>query len=295
MEGGKMGYSCMLRRENIVIYHSSDLTKVCLELSGKGCRQIERERLVPVETGWSGFFGQLLEMGGSFCRVDFALDDTSNLLDLDVMIQAVHDGLCVSRLIHCKPHDDLRLANGKREGRGIQFGSRSSSYCVRVYDKSLEQMARRKAETDVAGIRVEIEAKKKMSDALVRAFISDGPIAINRDLHARLRFVEMPMGRDTNRARWPECEWWIDFLDRCGHARVRMAQKTRTLADIAAAFEMQWGPWLACLMQSPAFGKCWLNGVVERGCARITEKHHDFQEAGLPDNTNKAVSAFPIN
>lgn len=257
-EGGVMGYSHTYRRGAIAIFHSPARNQVCLQLSGKGCRQIEREGIV---TDWRAFLSRLLKAECSICRIDWALDDGGGLLDIREMVSAARAKHYRSRFQVVRSMEALRGSSGA----AILCGSRKSMFYVRIYEKADKQRARR-------WVRVEVEAKDQQADVLAQEYIMHGAAAVQGDLLSRIAFCT-PSGKDTNASRWPVAPWWKEFLGGAVPARVRVAQDNKTLDHYAHIIERQYGPYLTLLMESPQYGRLWLLKVIEAGRARTTDKH----------------------
>lgn len=276
---GKMGYGERLMRGHISIYHDGIGDTVCADISGQGCRQLEAEKNFTSGQDWQKFFAELVRARCQFPRVDWAFDDFANKLDVAAIIENVESGHCTTRLRKFKHTTILRASDGQTMGLSAAFGSRTSEFSVRIYDKLLERAAKRRPSERTQWVRMEIETKNKQALALVKVFITEGPVAIQRDLHARLNFRMPPAEKqDSNKSRWPSAPWWSSFLNDCEKSMVTVAPTVITLDDIAQNIEIQWAPNLALLMVSPRFGNDWLQKVLARGERRWDERHWDLLE-----------------
>jgi DNA relaxase NicK len=278
MNGGKMGYTRMHRRDKIEILMDDAGNRVCAELTGQGCRQLERELQFSAEWGWPEVFRDLRVSGANFARVDWAFDEKIGILDTAVIARNVSQGHCCTRFRTVAPTPFLRPRDGSVIGHKIAFGGRYGDMRVVIYDKAQEQAAARHKLVDYEPgpwIRVEVTAKGKQANALVEAYIERGSAAIAADLRERITFRE-PNGNDTNRSRWPVCEWWTRFLSGAKGARIAATEPPRGLDHYARLIELQYAPWLAVLLRSRRYGPRWLESVRASGEVRWESKHTDL-------------------
>jgi hypothetical protein len=108
----------------------------------------------------------LVRVGASITRIDFAIDVHSSGFGPDDFAALVD-----SETLRPKSRKRLRWhsQDGKRNtGVTVQFGSRQSERCMRVYDKAAEQ----KATGDV--IRYELELHGRRARAVARAMVQYG-------------------------------------------------------------------------------------------------------------------------
>ncbi len=278
-EGGRMGYSYTLRRGSVVMYQSRDGNRVCVDLSGAGCRQLEKDRGLNTEEDWQKFLGGLVSAGASFPRVDWALDDQAGLLDMAIIMESVRAGNFTSRFRTVKALDVCRGVDGPE----IRCGSRNSESYVRIYHKGLQLAAQRKAVIGKSSVRAEIETKDRQAAALVRQFMALGAPAITSDLLARLAF-RIP-ARSRNKGRWLFAPWWLAFLGTDNPARVVVVPQKRSVADDAAWIESQCIPAIARLWESADYGPSWFSRRVSEYRERQTQHQrecHHTEAVGRP-------------
>jgi phage replication initiation protein len=148
----------------------------------------------------------------------------------------------------------------------VEIGKRVSDLFVRIYDKAAEQ--------GISGqwVRVEIEAKRERARALVALVACDGLSAVASILRGYVDF-KLPSGADSNKRRWETAPWWDQFLRGVGEQRLTMAPRgPRTVAQVAASIEHQYGPWLAVLAALED-GQELVAGILERGPRRWKAEH----------------------
>lgn len=199
------------------IFYDGNGGTVHVQVTGKGCRQLEQRGVLDNSCpeigyvgGWRGFFEDLLEHGCRFARVDFAFDDMTGLLDLDEIKESLEEGYFTG-----KAHKSSEISQrGRRQevtGLGFLVGSRQSQMCARIYDKHLEQAAQHKPSPE-HWVRVELEAKQERAAALVHRYVQVGEQAVADALYSWLDFKE-PDPFNQNKARWDTCSWWGKFLN----------------------------------------------------------------------------------
>lgn len=156
-------YDAALRLENgRVDWHTEKMEQgVMVTLTGRDLAGMR-------EAGFSD--RALLEFihktGGQTTRIDFAIDVIDGSVTPDEFGAVVDGGELQAR-------SKKRLRWSSKDGNGeeavtVQFGSRESERCLRVYDKAKEQ----KVSGDV--IRFELETKGRQARALVRSMVAHG-------------------------------------------------------------------------------------------------------------------------
>jgi len=169
----------------------AEVRGVLVDLPGRACAAMG-DALLP-------FLEWCVERG-HVARIDFAMDDRSGLFSPQTIVDAWDSGAVVSRW---RAYKELRTAakGGELLGHTVYMGSRSSDAVVRVYDKALEQKR-----PGMRWVRLELEAKGKLSHALAAKVLEHGGAAVVGQLNRRVRFVEP--GTDSNKRRWQPAAWW---------------------------------------------------------------------------------------
>lgn len=212
----------------------------------------------------SGFESQALiaafvSVGMSFTRVDFAMDDKSGILNLDVVVSAVKQKSFVSRW------KKWTHIENESDGRSINLGSRSSQSYLRIYDKAREQ--------DVEGhwIRVELELKDERADAAIHELL------IETDWGAKvaswlLGHVDFKVcGSDTNKSRWHTVGWWAEFVGFVQKSRIITPKSFKTIENVIEWLTDQCAPslfvvWAACGSQK-------IQAMIDAAAVRLNAKH----------------------
>lgn len=179
---------------------------IWLEMSGQGCRNFESYGSGDYGALFSEVFNNPDEM--NITRLDVAFDDHEGLLNQSVVCDDARNGDYVSRF------DSWSVVYGSG-GDSVTFGSRSSDFLVRIYDKAAERGY-------IDGrhwVRVELQLRRERAEGFL---MSDGELGdtFRGVLHNYLRFVDEPAGFDSNRWRWPLKRYWSDLLDGIGKIQI---------------------------------------------------------------------------
>lgn len=187
-----------------------------IEFSGTGCRAWES---CNPSSNWEDFIFKMLSCYPSlhFARLDIACD-TFELLSGKLLAKYTWAGKYISRWR--KPHCDV--------GVGIcvvYFGSNKSDFMLRIYDKTLERLARG-VEQDVPSgwIRLEFQLRNKAAQSFLRSWKETGDISVTffGILRNQLMFVsEVPDRENRNQGRAHVVRWWSKLLANAG--RIPMA------------------------------------------------------------------------
>ncbi len=185
-----------------------DITEVCVDLSGKGCRTLEF--LNNCEFDWFNFFLDFKEDFESrdchISRLDIACDDFGGILNMPVLERYTRERkfVCKSK---CEPWGTW--------GRKIEIyhGSEKSDRFIRIYDKALEQGY---PEGIAHWIRCEFQFRNEcaMSFLLNWYNIKDIGVCYSGVVNDYLRYVTKSTLDMTgqNYSRLITCGFWHDFI-----------------------------------------------------------------------------------
>ncbi len=295
VERGRWFYARSLRRGHVSIFYDGNGGVVTVDVTGQGCRQLESENVleVPCEEngwrgGWRGFLGDLQDLGCTFPRVDWALDDTEGRLNLETIEATWKAGNCASRFQKMEPRTSY-TREGVLVGHTLNFGSRKSNMFVRIYNKQLERLAKGEEVPHAHWTRTEIEAHDRAADALVKKFVQQGPGVVAAVLRHYLDFKEA--GADGNLCRRPTCDWWLRFVAWAEKVPVGIGAAARTLDGAARALWQQWSAVVALLMAAPSHGPKWFASLLEHGETRWKSTHITMLSASL--SSSEPVQPVP--
>jgi len=173
---------------------------IWLEMSGQGCRTFE--------TYGSGDFEGLFALARAdpvnihITRLDVAFDEFTELFDINKICEYTKNEYFTSRIKNYK----AIFSNG---GNSVEFGSRMSNVLIRIYDKAAE---RGYDNSKFHWIRCELQLK----DCNALGFANKAEaIGIQETYLGVLKnyLLFREPSTDSNKRRWPICDWWYKFLD----------------------------------------------------------------------------------
>lgn len=180
------------------LQHSGDF--IWLEMSGQGCRSFE--------SFGSGDYEGLFELVRSdpqnihLTRLDIAFDDMTGVFDINTVCDE-------TRAEHFVSRTSTYQAIYSNAGNASYFGSKKSNVFIRIYDKASE---RGYDGEKFHWVRCELQVK----DVNARGFVEKLAYTDLRDLYLGVlkNYLSFRVPTDdSNKRRWPEAEWWSEFLD----------------------------------------------------------------------------------
>lgn len=206
---GRYFYKKRLMYDGINIYYDGldDDMGVCVELSGKGCRNFEKLG--------TGDYNELLSYivanpdDLNISRLDLAFDDFDGLLNFDVIVEHINSKNIVSRFRRFKVINEYANDDNFYDSTTVYCGSNKSDTLFRIYDKRAEQ---ERSDID-HWVRFEIQLRDDNAASFANLFISGNSLGslFVRVINNYLRFV-VPCDNDTNKSRWQTADWWFNFL-----------------------------------------------------------------------------------
>lgn len=204
---GSKGFSHRMYWNGVSIHYCTDKENlnygwVWLEMSGQGCRVFETHG----HGDYSKIFQIVLDHPDDcrLTRLDVAYDDTKGVLDIDQICDQ-------TRQEHFTARSKVHEAIYSNKGNSAYFGSKSSNVLIRFYDKAKE---RGYSEDQIEHwVRCELQLKDVNAFGFVRKLdersLQDLYSGVLRNY---LSFKDENPG-DSNKRRWPESDWWTQFLD----------------------------------------------------------------------------------
>lgn len=296
---GGDGYKKQCMRGNVRVYwDGNEGMGVHVKLSGKGCRQVEDEKIV---TNWVDAMRGVLDWeGANFTRLDVALDEREGLVDVAECERLLRDQCVVSKFEKCRPGGDVNIKLGKIvDGMSLTFGAATSSLRVRIYDKGAEQG------TFDQWTRVEVQARggdsprksvekpnqsakpgKAMN--LARAIVALGDVsAAVGVLRNSLDFKQKGTGDVEHRYRWKTCDWWDKVLGLWEKLSLWTAPAGRTILDCQNWLEDQVAPTMAMLYDYYGGNMRHFVRIVKMGKKRMGPRHDGILSAAR-------ISSVPV-
>lgn len=210
LEGkGRYFYKDRLYFDGINIYFNGlkENMGVCVELSGKGCRNFEQLGL--------GDYMELFNIIScnrddyNITRIDVAYDDFDGVLDFETLVEDLASENYVSRFREFKVERTYSKIDEKRS-ICIYFGSKKSEIMFRVYDKRAEQ---KRFDLD-HWLRFEIQLRADRASIFVDQLIAGNDLnklficVINN----YIRFI-VKSDTDTNCSRAEMAGYWSKFVE----------------------------------------------------------------------------------
>lgn len=197
-----------------------------VQMSGQGCRQWETY----FGDQWDALIEELLNHDAKISRIDLAVDDIRYHDDkpyfkVGDLIKRAKKGLCRSKWRSAQPTEKIKLADGSSHGKTIYYGSPTSKMQLRIYEKNFERVNAGKEleEGLTAWNRIELQLADDRAQTTAD-FITKGTTTgeiIFGILSHYINYVDD--NGDSNKARWPISEFWLDFLNDA--AKLRLASK----------------------------------------------------------------------
>lgn len=207
---GRYFYKDRLYFEGINIYYNgfNDDMGICVELSGKGCRNFEQ-----LGTGdYMEVFSYINANKGdlNITRLDISYDDFDKLLDFDYIENEIKKGHYLSRFKKFKVEREYSK-NADKRSFCIYFGSKNQSDTLfRMYDKRAEQMR-----FDIEHwVRFEIQLRNDRANCFLQLLVSGNELGklFVGVINNYIRFI-VPSDTDTNLSRAKTADFWLKFLE----------------------------------------------------------------------------------
>ncbi|MFT8309956.1 MAG: MobT family relaxase [Sporolactobacillus sp.] len=202
---------------DIFIMVSPDEQKgVLLELKGRGCRQFEGF-LLAQHRSWFDFFMAAMDEGGIFKRLDLAINDKADILDIPQLTEKCRHEECISVFRSFKSYRSgelIRREEKEAMGHTLYIGSLKSEIYFCLYEKDYEQYAKSDIPIDEAEVknRFEIRLKNERADHAILDLMAyhDAERTAFSIINRYLRFVDKVENK--RRSTWKMNENWAWFI-----------------------------------------------------------------------------------
>lgn len=197
-----------------------------IELTGGGCRQFE-SILEAQDRSWIEFFRTCKENGGQFTRVDVAINDYEEYLDIPELVYKVLKQEVVCDMEVYELHMSGKFSNREKTGCTLYLGSKSSDMYFCFYQKNYEQAKKKKIAVEDVDIinRYETRVKNEKAESLIGAFCEMNNLGelVMGLISGKIRFID----QKDNIRRWdcPTNEKWRKFIGSVDG--IRLAMKPR--------------------------------------------------------------------
>lgn len=263
---GFYGYSEQLFYEGIHIYFGGTSEMgVCVELSGRGCRNFEHFGTGNYEEVFSYI---LCNSGVNITRLDVAYDDFNRHLDFDKLIYDIRNENYVSRFREFELRSTFSK-DPKKRGFSFYCGSSQSEIRFRIYDKRVEQQAFDQVES---WIRFEIQLRRDRAAVFIDMFLSGKEMStlFSGVVKNYLRFI-IPSG-DTNLSRCATAQYWVDFLGSVDKVSLFFPDLDYSESRLEAYVKSQCSG--VCVTYISLFGfEAFVNMILSRSTLKLNPKY----------------------
>lgn len=302
-EKGLMRYRRQMRYGKIVVLWDGidDNMGVHFVMSGAACRQFESY----YHFGWHRFLNDIVvKYSGQFSRIDAAIDDFKGYFTVRAMVCRVKRGEVSSRFKMAKNEESIRIEDGSTMGQTIYFGSKKSDLQVRIYDK-LEERKAKGIEIE-EGLEVWVRTELQMRNARAQAFAfcvirsySNGQKELENNVGHIVAgvlknsiIVRTRNKGDSNKRRWPVCEWWDEYLGEVGKISLADKAPDRTIEQTKKWFENQIPRTFAKIYLAMSQDDEYIKKLILKGYGKLSESDINqidsylkrFKEEGSEDD-----------
>ena len=255
-----------------------------LELKGKGCRQME-SYLLAQHRSWYDFLMDALLEGGVMKRLDLAINDMAEILDIPELTEKCNHEECISVFRSFKSYRSGELVKSREQdrygmGNTLYVGSLKSEVYFCIYEKDYEQYVKYEIPLEDTKIksRFEIRLKNERAYYAVRDLLTyhDAERTAFDIINRYMRFADKEV--DKRRSEWKTNERWAYFIG-SDRGRLKLTTKpepyslTRTLNWISRQVAPTW----KVLQQiDDTNGTTYLKDVLNH--AKLTERHKKLIE-----------------
>lgn len=210
-------YDSCLSFANINLHSSITHSNILIDMSGQACRQYEEYMDRVQGWHWYKLISFILEIGGTFTRIDLALDIfDSSTPSVRVIQDYVKRGQLSTKSYRFMEINSGRISDGKLTGFTLYIGS--SPQILRIYDKKQERIDNFGEVVDVEKwVRWELELTGKKAVEVVFKISSGKPLnsIIKGILSAHYSFKTKPKNDSDlhNKNRLSNMRWWDKFVE----------------------------------------------------------------------------------
>lgn len=275
---GFYSYSEHYHYGDIFILTSQELEKgILIELKGKGCRQFE-SFLLAQGRSWYDFFMDCIIHKAVFKRIDIAINDKADILDLKELSKKAINGECISsfRSFNNVRSGELKTRHEKEDmGNTLYIGSLKSEVYFCIYQKDYEQYIKQNIPLEDAIIKNRFEirlknerAEKAIYDLLTHYDVEKTAFSI---INRYLKFVDKE--DDKRKADWKLNSKWDFFIGNNREAlKLTSEPEPYTLERTLKWLKHQVAPTLKTLQEvDTILDKKMLPKIINE--AKLSDKH----------------------
>lgn len=264
LDRGNYGYKRQVANGNVRIYfEGKEDMGIHVQLSGQGCRQIEES----LQGDWLTLFKKIIDVEGTFTRLDLAVDDFIGLLDIEKIQKKTKRKEYVSRFTNWEIRTSCKNDSDKY-GKSVYFGSAKSDIRLRFYDKAAEQELE-----NLHWVRTELQLRNERANVAIQLYLTGKSIGeiVAGVLKNYIRFVNP--SSDSNKWRWKTSKFWDEFIAGAEKLKLTMGQKKKTLDDVCAWINKTVSPSLALIVMASEGDLSVIEKMIIEGRKRLRPKH----------------------
>lgn len=262
VDRGMLGYKKQEILGNIkLLSDGNENMGIHIIISGQGCRELESR--YPETSNFLEFVERFLSMGAKFTRIDYALDDYFNFLDLKVIEEHLKKGHLTTRYRKYKK-DFSAAIGGDKLGETLYIGTRTSSSIIRIYDKQLEQ------NTDYSWNRLEFETREDICEKCIKYLLQTREVESIVNIIANYVDFKEYNESDSNKSRWKSCDWWTSFLNCVKKVKLGTTKILRTIEDKKEWLLKQVSPTLSAVLQAEGGDMDFIFKMIRYGETKIS-------------------------
>ncbi|OQO71678.1 Cro/Cl family transcriptional regulator [Enterococcus villorum] len=186
---------------------------ILIQLSGQGCRQFEAFLEAQGRT-WFDFFYACFDYRAKFTRVDLAINDYREYLNIPVLLNKIDRQELISRFEVYEFNGSGSISKKKRGGVSIYLGSKKSLFYIAFYQKNYEQAKKLGIPVEDVPIknRYELRFKDERAMDAITHYVESGMLSelLLGILNDYLCFTDKRP--DVSRKYWPVNKKWQHFI-----------------------------------------------------------------------------------
>jgi phage replication initiation protein len=250
-----------------------------ISFTGKGCRQYEAFK--GTDHCWYSLFHHVLSIGGSFTRLDLAVDNVDGALDLDRLIdETTIKKNTQSQFRKWGVNESGSLSNKiDSTGKTLYVGSPKSRVKIRFYDKLVERFPEISNEqlANFHWVRCEIQCMAERAHEAVKHLLTGieiGELTVSI-LNNYFRLIN---SESQNKSQCSTQEWWQAWLTTTEKIRLTTAKVLKFVNNSIEHLLRQYSATFAMCKRFLGVSSFhdFVSELVETGEPRLTKKHLDI-------------------
>lgn len=277
--GGGMGYKKSMRYDGIVCFYDGNEDMGChISMTGHGCRVYENLHSSIGLQCWNYLFRDVLSIGGSFSRLDIAIDNVDGRLSLARINHAVKTKSIRSRYkrSRCITDESLSRAPGQIESQTRYFGSMDSRCFIRFYNKAAEQELKHDLASGSLGrwVRCELVLRDDRASVAVDQIVSGMPIG-QLVVAAVNNYLAVIKVTESNISRCPLRRWWARWLGTTEKLKLTTQKAIKTIVQVKDHIMRQYSASFAMIKKGVGVARFhdFVTELVDIGRDKMTKRH----------------------